>query len=109
MKTTWLQRQFGCDARMQGDPGTQRIAEKGTWLVADFGSHRLGHQACCRRKVGPHRSGIAVTGQVERHQGARRRQLVPERAPEASRLGEAVQQHQRRPRTAHLDMEWHDG
>ncbi len=30
-------------------------------------------------------------------------------APEPTRLGEAVQRHQRSARTAYLDMEWHVG
>ena len=93
---------------VQGDPGAQRIAEEGARLVADLSPYRLGHEARCRRQVGPHRSRIAVAGQIHRDQGVRRGQQVPEAAPEASRLREAVQEDQRRPGTAHLDMEWHD-
>ena len=60
-------------------------------------------------EVGPDGTRIAVTGEVHRHQGARRGQQVREGTPEARRLREAVQKHQRRTRTAHFDMEWHDG
>ena len=103
------QGQVGTERHMQGHPGTERVAEKGARLVADLRPHRLGHETRCRRQVGPHRSGIAVTGQIHRHQGVRLGQQVPEATPEAPRLGEAVQEDQRRTRTAHLDMEWHDG
>ncbi len=101
--------QVGGEADMQGDPGTKRVPDKGTRLITDLCPYRLSHEPCCRRKVGPHRSRIAMTGEIHRHQGARRCQQVPKGAPEARRLGEAVQEHERRTRTAHLDMEWHDG
>ena len=48
-----------------------------------------------------------MTGKIDREQRGGLGHQVSEAAPQTTRLGEAVQQDQRRPRTAHLDMEWH--
>jgi hypothetical protein len=101
--------QVAGEADMQGDPGTERVPHEGTTLVTGLRPYRLSHEPCCRRKVGPHGSRITVAGEIHRHQGVRRGQRVSEGTPEARRLREAVQQHERRARTAHLDIEWHDG
>jgi hypothetical protein len=101
--------QVAGEADMQGDSGTKRVSEKGTPLVAGLRPYHLSHEPCRRRKVGPHRSRIAVAGEIHRHQGARGCQRVRERTPESRRLREAVEEHERWTRTAHLDMEWHDG
>ena len=81
------QRQIGSEGRMQGDPGTERVAEEGAWLVADLRPYRLGHEARCRRKVGPYRSGLAVTGQIDRHQGARCSPASPRKVPRGDPSG----------------------
>ena len=101
------QGQVGSECHMQADPRTKRIAEQGACLIADLGPHRLRHQTRCRRQVGPHRPRIAVSRQIHRDQRVRLGEELPEGAPEASRLGEAVEDDQRRPGTAHVDMEWH--
>ena len=101
--------QIGADPDVQCHPGTERIAEKGTRLVRNLCPHRLRHQARCRREVGAHRTGISVSRQIHRDQGVRLGHEVPERSPEPPGLGEAVQQDQRRPGAAHLDVEWHVG
>ena len=103
------QGQFGVDAHMQRHPGTERIAEEGARLAGHLLPHRFRHQTCCRREIGAHRTGIAVSRQIHRHQGVRLGHEVPERSPQAPGLGEAVQQDQRRPGAAHLDVEWHVG
>ena len=103
------QGQIGADPHMQRHPGTERIAEKGTWLVGNLCPHRLRHQTRCRREVGAHRTGISVSRQIHRDQGVRLGHEVPETPPQAPGLREAVQQDQRRPGAAHLDVEWHVG
>ncbi len=50
-----------------------------------------------------------VSRKIDRDQRVRLGQAISERAPEPTRLGEPVQEDQRRPRAAHLDMEWHAG
>jgi hypothetical protein len=92
---------------MQANPRTKRIAEQGACLTAHFGLHRLRHQPCRCRQVGPHLPGIAVSRQIHRDQRVRLGEELPEVTPEATRLGEAVEDHQRRPGPAHVDMEWH--
>ena len=93
---------------MQADPRTERITEQGTGLIAEVGPYRLRHETGCRRQVG-RTTRIAVSRQVDGDQRVRLGQELAEATPEASRLGEAVQHHQRRPGTAHVDMEWHAG
>jgi hypothetical protein len=99
MKTTWLN---GSEAAMATCSAT--LAP----LFANLSPYRLCHEARRRRQIGPHRSGIAVAGQIHRDQGVRRSQQFPEPAPEAPRLREPVQQDQRGSGSAHLDMECHD-
>ena len=48
-----------------------------------------------------------MSGKVDGEQRVRFGQQVAEAAPEATRLGEAVQEDQWGARTAHVDMEWH--
>ena len=50
-----------------------------------------------------------MSGEVDGHHGELLLEQLAEGAPEPTRLGEAVQRHQRRARTAYLDMEWHVG
>ena len=93
---------------MQGDPRAERIPQKGAWLFANLRPYRLGHEARSGRQIGPYRCGIAVAGQIHRDQGVRRSKQFSESAPQAPGLRESVQQDQRRSRSAHLYMEWHD-
>ena len=103
------QRQLRSESHMQAHPRTKGVTEEGARLIADLGAYRLRHQARCCRQVGPHRTGIAVSGQVHRQQRVRLGQEVTETTPEASRLGEAVEDDQWWSRPAHVDMEWHAG
>ena len=90
------------------DPRAERIPQKGAWLFANPSPYSLGHEVRRGRQIGPYRCGISVARQIDRDQGVRRRQQFAEAAPEASRQRESVQQDQRRSRSAHLYMEWHD-
>ena len=103
------QRQIGADRHVQRNPGPERVTEEVAGLVADHRLRRLGDECRRRRQIGPHGPGIPVPGKVDGDQRVCLGQEVSEAAPEASRLGEAVQHHQWRARTAHFDMEGHAG
>jgi len=102
------QRQGRGESHVQGDPRAERVAEKGAWLFADLSPYSLGHEVRRGRQIAPYRCGIAVARQIDRDKGVRHSQQFAEAAPEAPRLRESVQQDQRRSRSAHLYMEWHD-
>ena len=103
-----VQGAVGPGGHVEGDPGAERVSR------AD---HRARHRvvertasatrAAVPRKVGPHGVRPGVAGQVDADEGEFLGQQVTEGAPQARRLGEAVQQDQGRPRPAHFDMERH--
>ena len=109
MRTAPAQRQIGTERHVQGHPGTQRVAEQRAGAVADRGPYGLGHEVGRRRQVGPHRPRVPVAGEIHRDQRVGLGQEIPEGAPEATGLREPVQHDERRPRAAHVDMEWHAG
>jgi hypothetical protein len=103
------QRQLVTERHVQRYPGTKGVAEERARLSADLGVYRLRHQSRRGRQVGPHRTGIAVSRQIHRKQRVGLGQELTETTPEASRLGEAVEDDQWWSRPAHVDMEWHAG
>ncbi len=93
---------------VERDPGTEGVAEQiAASLVAQHPPHGLGHQRRGGGQVRPHLGRPTVAGEVHRHQGVLLGQALTEGAPEAPRLREPVQQGQRWPGPADLDLEWH--
>ena len=56
----------------------------------------FGQQVCSAPQVGPHSGGAAVTGGVRKDEGEPALELVHDRGPGTARLGETVQQGERR-------------
>ncbi len=115
------------DARRHPDEhqrgrGPGRLQARRARASARRASSRSGHRARPRERPVPlQRPGAAVVGRSARtspeppcpgRSTATTREVLLEQlaegAPEPTRLGEAVQRHQRRARAAYLDMEWHD-
>ncbi len=90
-------------------PRPERVAEHVAGCVPDGVAHRVGHHGRCRGQIGSHRVGAGMAGQIRGDDCVGSRQPFAEGAPEASRLGEAVQQHQWGAVPTHLDTEWHAG
>ena len=92
---------------MESHPGTERVTQQITGVVADGGPDGLGHERSGRRKIGPHLVGAGMTGQVDTDQQAVLRHQIAEGTPQAGGLGESVEEGQGWPGPTHLDMERH--
>ena len=103
------QAQLGLQRDMQRDAGPERVPQEVTGFVPENALHRFDDQAGGRRQVGAHATRVAVSGEVDGHHREVLLEQLAKGAPEPTRLGKAVQRHQRPPRTAYLDMEWHVG
>jgi len=99
--------EIGFRHNVQRNTRPQGVAEQVAGLGPDGGAHRLRHEAGRRRQIGAHGVGTGVPGQVQCDRRVRLGQPLAHGSPQPCGLCEAVQEHDRWPRSAHLDVESH--
>ena len=81
---------------VKSDTCAERVAEEVTTVRADRGDDRIAHQGSGPGQIGADSVRSSVTGQVEGDEDMVLRQQIAEGSPQTRRLGESVQQNNRR-------------
>ena len=100
--------QLVAGGNVEGDTRAQGVSEQVASCTSELLSDDVCHETGRVREIGAHRVGSRVARQVQADERAVRLQLLAEAAPEPAGLGEPVEHHEGRARSAHLDVKWHE-